>query len=142
MLRQPRDKVLRRLRRLRQQRGGPYCGAGPLDGPEFPAPYTTAQFGDSVLAFAGRPARLREIAVTAAGATTAAGVTIGARLSDAQSAYKGRGLDCHDQTDHDGARLFPSCVTEVGPYTLYFGGDPIREIDLSYHTPTEKRRGF
>ena len=141
-LEMPYRQAMRQARRFPRFKSVLRCAQFQIDGPSFPEPERAVGFRDFQLEFAGQPLRLRRITVVASGARTQGGVRIGDPLKDVRARYTRVRPDCHDQTSHDGDRLFPSCVVEVGRYTLYFGGDPISDIELAYHTPTEHKLGF
>jgi hypothetical protein len=86
-----------------------------------------ARLPDSVLTFAGVPARVTAFITDGRGARTRAGVRIGDALSHVKARYPAGDVRCGHELSDDGP-LWPSCDVTSGRFDVYFGGDPINEI--------------
>jgi hypothetical protein len=84
---------------------------------------------DMSLLFGGSPQRLYAINLLSRGARTAGGVSIGDTLDDVRRVYAAEHPYCGTNAGDDGP-LTAACWVRVGPEFLYFGGDPILQVDL------------
>jgi hypothetical protein len=127
--------VLRRLHGVRAvwstENDSPlsHCGAGFVGAMWVPKHVRVLRLRDMVVQFGGKPSRVYAINLVGRGAKTAAGVGIGSSLADVKKAYRSSRPNCTTITGDDGP-LWPACFVRVGPRFLYFGGDPVAELDL------------
>jgi hypothetical protein len=78
------------------------------------------------LAFDGT---IEEIGLTEVGASTERGVEIGDELERAKVAYPE--IACDTANEGSKYRNYPGCTGRVGERFVWFGGDPIKTIELS-----------
>jgi hypothetical protein len=117
------------------------------DSSEFDHPYFipsgvgTIDYGDVSVLFGEadqqrartvNPGRVSDLAIYGRGARTKRGVGIGDSLGRVKSAYPDVRCIPYTSLEHDSRG--PSCSTRLAPRRyIYFGGDPITEIDLAVY---------
>jgi hypothetical protein len=133
---QLRSEVARRFRKVPHKWSTSSLGplgtcrtAPPLGAFWSPEHVRILRMRDMSLLFGGSPQRLYAINLFGRTARTAGGVSVGDALDDVRRVYAARHAYCGTNMGDDGP-LTPACWVRVGPQFLYFGGDPILQIDL------------